>query len=183
MNKKRFFMIAFIVLLVFILIFAQSFFKDRFTDAVLTDNDVGSFKSYSSDDGNFNFSVPSNWDSTKTSGDDFNFYKINLKDNDNNITGYIDVFNTNDNLMTMAETDMKNISLNHENDKIKQEDKCVTAEYNTSVKNGFDYVNSCYYVQLKDGIVGKCTFISRADSYKDNMKQIFNSIADSMSYK
>lgn len=56
----------------------------------------------------------------------------------------------------------------------------VLVKYETKVKNGYDFNNECYYLNLGEGKTAKILFNLKSKDYKDNMKTILNTIISSI---
>ena len=49
-----------------------------------------------------------------------------------------------------------------------------------AVKNGYDFKNECYYLNLEDGKTIKVLFNLKEKEYKENIKTILNTIISSI---
>ena len=56
----------------------------------------------------------------------------------------------------------------------------VLVQYETCVKNGYEFKNECYYLNLEEGRTIKVLFNINTKDYKDNMKIIINTIISSI---
>ena len=56
----------------------------------------------------------------------------------------------------------------------------ILVQYETTIKNGYDFKNECYYLNLEEGKTVKVLFNLKEKDYKENMKTIFNTIISSI---
>lgn len=182
MNKKQLTMTLILGALMLLLIFTQRFFDNNFKEAALTNSNMGELKGYSIGNGQFIYSLPSTWKLKEMNSSEYDIYKAEFKDDDNDIIGYLELINSNDDVTTLAQKDLDNMILLHDKEKIdsykSEKRKCIKVLYKTKVKNGYKFINTNYYIPLSEGKIGKVTFIVKEDVYKDDMMVIFNSVVD-----
>ncbi|MDS0525335.1 hypothetical protein NNC19_06565 [Clostridium sp. SHJSY1] len=182
MNKKQLTMTLILGALMLLLIFTQRFFENNFKEVALVNSNMGELKEYSTTDGEFIYSLPNTWSLKNLKSDNYDIYKAEFKDDNNNIMGYVEIINSNDDVNSLAQKDLDNMVLSHDKEKIdryKSNDrKCIKVVYKTKVNKGYDFVNINYYIPLSEGKMGKITFIVKENYYKDDMMIIFNSIVD-----
>ncbi|MBD7910930.1 MULTISPECIES: hypothetical protein [Clostridium] len=180
MNKKQLTMTLILGALMLLLIFTQRFFDNNFKKVALTNSNMGELKEYSMVNGQFAYSIPSKWSLKDINSDDYDVFKAEFKGND--IMGYIELINNNDDVVSVAQKDLDNLILSHDKEKIDRyksgKRNCIKVIYKTKIKNGYTFVNINYYIPLNEGKIGKVTFIVKEDSYKDDMSVVFNSIVD-----
>ena len=96
----------------------------------------------------------------------------------------MEVINTKEDLDVFAENDLNNQYLEYFNSEIipfkNSNNAGVLVQYETSVKNGYDFKNQCYYLNLEDGKTIKVLFNLKKTEYKENMNTIFNTIISSI---
>lgn len=176
-----------LIVLMFVLIFMQELFNNNFKEVALVDNNVGQLKAYSYEDKNVYFSLPENWQSEVLKSDDYGTFKVRFKDDENNIIGYIDIISYKEDVMTLAQKDMDNMTLSHSEEKVEtyksNNRNSIRVEYTTKVNKGYKYNNTNYYIPLNEGNIAKCTFIAKEDGFKDSLKLVYNVVVDSILLK
>ena len=146
---------------------------------------ISEFKEYNFDNNNYIISLPNEWivDKKESKGQ-FISSKLNFKDKNNNINGLVEVINTKEDLNVFAESDLNNQYLEYYNSDISPfknaNNSGVVVQYETTIKNGYDFKNECYYLNLDEGKAIKILFNLNEKSYKENMKTILNSIISSI---
>jgi hypothetical protein len=185
MNKKQLIVTSILLSLMLILAIAQGFFKDNFEQVVLMDKRISEFKQYDFDEGKYIISLPSEWivDEKESEGQ-YVSYKLNFKDKNNKFNGLVEVINTKEDLDVFAENDLNNQYLEYYNSEVKSfknsNNSGVVVQYETTIKNGYDFKNECYYLNLEEGKTIKILFNIKEKDYKENMKTIFNTIISSI---
>lgn len=185
MNKKQLIVTSILLSLMLVLAITQGFFKEKFEQVALIDNGISQFKEYSFDEGNYVISLPNEWtvDEKERQGQ-YVSYKLTFKDGNNKLTGSLEIINTKEALDVFAENDLKNQSLEYSNEEVmpfkNSNNSGVLAEYNTSVKNGYNFKNECYYLDLEEGKTAKILFNLKEKDYKENIKTVFNTIISSI---
>jgi len=185
MNKKQLIVTSILLSLMLILVIAQRFFKQEFEQVVLMDQGINDFKDYEFDNGKYTISLPSEWIiEEKKSEWQYVSYKLNFKDKDNKLNGLMEVINTKEDLGVFAEADLNNQYLEYYNSQIipfkNSSNAGVLLQYDTSIKNGYNFKNQCYYLNLEEGKTVKILFNLKESSYNENMKILFNSIIKSI---
>lgn len=187
MNKKQLAVTVMLVALMFALVFIQRFFDNSFRQVALVDSNMGQLKNYTIDNKGISFSLPDKWTSEEKDNNEYSIYKVEFKDSENSIMGYIELLKCNEDIRVLAQQDINNMVLSHSKETIEAyrsvNRNAIRVEYKTKVNKGYSFINTNYYIPLKNGIVGKCTFISKESSYKDNLRLIYDSIVDSVSLK
>lgn len=182
MNKKQVMMTIVLGALMLLLIFAQKLFDNNFKEVALINSNMGELQEYDIDDADISFSLPNKWTVENIDTSQYDMYKANFKDEENKILGYIEVIKSNEDIAMLAQNDIDNMTLPHDKEKIdnykSNNRKCIIVNYKTTVKKGYTYINYNYYLPLQNEKVGKISFIVKEDSYKDDMRVIFNSIVD-----
>ena len=185
MNKKQLIVTSILLSLMLILAITQRFFKDSFQQVVLMNQGISEFKEYNFDGGKYVISLPSNWivDEKESKGQ-YISYKLNFKDKNNKLNGLVEVINTKNDLDVFAENDLNNQYLEYYNSEVipfkNSNNSGVLVQYETSIKNGYDFKNQCYYLNLEEGKTIKVLFNLKAKEYKGNMNTIFNTIISSI---
>lgn len=171
--------------LIGVLIFSQRFFKNNFKQVALLDNNISSLKEYTIENEGYIYSLPETWEVKEKSGNSYKLYQAKFKNEENNIMGYVELLNTNEDIKLLAQRDIDNTSLSHKNEKIEnysnKDLKGIKMEYTTKIDNGYSFINSNYYIRLNDKLVGKFSFIAKKGAYKDNMDAIYDVIVSSIS--
>ena len=185
MNKKQVIVMSILLSLMLILAIAQRFFKQEFEQVVLMDQGISELKDYEFNLGKYTISLPSEWivEEKKDEGQ-YVSYTLNFKDKDNKLNGLMEVINTKSDLGVFAEADLNNQYLEYYNSQIipfkNSNNSGIVVQYDTSIKNGYNFKSQCYYLNLEDGKTVKVLFNLRESSYKENMKTIFNTIISSI---
>lgn len=185
MNKKQLSVMSILVSLMLLLSITQSFFNENFNKIALTDNGINGFKKYDFDKSNYFISLPDGWTVVnKMENNQYISNVLNFKDENDKVTGSLQIINTNDKIETFAERDSQNQSLIYSNLEImpyKHKNNIgVLSTYETSIRNGYDFRNECYYLQLEKGRIIKILFNVKQYTYKENIKSVFNSIISSL---
>ena len=185
MNKKQLIVTLILLSLMLILAVTQGFFKDNFEQVVLMERGISEFKEYDFDEGKYVISLPSEWIvEEKESEGQYLIYKLNFKDKNNKFNGLVEVINTKEDLDVFAENDLNNQYLEYYNSEVipfkNSKNSGVLVQYETTIKNGYDFKNECYYLNLEEGKTIKILFNIKEKDYKENMKGIFNNIISSI---
>lgn len=185
MNKKQLIVTSILLSLMLILAITQVFFKDNFEQVVLMDRGISGFKQYNLDEGKYTISLPSEWivDEKESEGQ-YVSYKLNFKDKNNKFNGLVELINTKEDLNVFAESDLNNQYLEYYNSEVmpfkNSNNSGVLVKYDTTIKNGYDFKNECYYLNLEEGKTIKILFNLKEKDYKQNMNTIFNTIISSI---
>lgn len=185
MNKNQLIVISILLSLMLILAMTQGFFKDNFEQVVLMDRGISNFREYDFYGGKYIISLPSEWivDEKESQGQ-YVSYKLNFKDKNNKINGLVELINTKEDLDVFAENDLNNQYLDYYNSEVRpfknSNNSGVLVQYETTIKNGYDFKNECYYLKLEEGKTIKILFNLKEKDYKENMEAIFNTIISSI---
>ena len=185
MNKKQLIVTSILLALMIILAITQVFFKDSFQQVILMEQGISEFKEYDFDEGKYIISLPSKWivDEKESEGQ-YVSYKLNFKDKNNKFNGFVEVINTKKELDVFAENDLSNQYLEYYNSEVmpfkNSNNSGVLVQYETSIKNGYDFKNQCYYLNLEEGKTIKVLFNLKGQEYKGDMNTIFNTIISSI---
>lgn len=185
MNKKQLIVTSILLLLMLVLAVTQGFFNNNFEQIVLMEQGINEFKEYAFDDNKYTISLPSEWiiDKKESKGQ-YISYKLDFKDKNNKITGLVEVINTKEDINVFAEHDLNNQYLEYYNSEVmpfkSSNNSGVLVKYDTSIRNGYDFKNECYYLNLEKGKTIKVLFNLKAKDYKDNMKTVCNKIISSI---
>lgn len=184
MNKKQLIVTSVLVSLMLILVMAQRLFEEKFKQVSISGNGVSKSIDYNLED-NYAIALPEEWNVCQTeSGGDYISYTADFKDNDNNIAGIIYIINTNTDVKAFAERDLKNQSLEYSNlelTPVKVKGHLgVMSQYNTNIKDGYNFKNTCYYLELGENKILKVLFNCKTSSYNEDKKEIFDSIISSI---
>ena len=185
MNKKQLIVTVILLSLMLTLAITQGLFKTNFEQIVLMDKGISEFDKYDFDDDKYVVSLPKEWTvDEKESKGQYVSYKLNFKDKNNKITGLLEVINTKDDLDVFAESDLNNQYLEYFNSEVipfeNPNNAGVLVQYETSVKNGYDFKNECYYLNLEEGKTIKVLFNIKKNEYRENMNTILNTIISSI---
>jgi len=185
MNKKQLIVTVILLSLMLTLAITQGLFKTNFEQIVLMDKGISEFDKYDFDDDKYVVSLPKEWTvDEKESKGQYVSYKLNFKDKENKLTGLLEVINTKEDLDVFAENDLNNQYLKYFNSKVisfkNSNNAGVLVQYDTSVKNGYDFKNQCYYLKFEDGKTIKVLFNLKKTEYMENMNTIFNTIISSI---
>ena len=185
MNKKQLIVTSILLSLILILAVTQRFFKQDFEQVVLMDQGISDFKEYEFEEGKYTISLPNQWivEEKKSEGQ-YVSYKLNFRDKDNKLNGFMELINTKEDLGVFAEADLNNQYLENYNSEImpynNPTNSGILVNYDTSIKNGYNFKNQCYYLNLEEGKTAKVLFSIKENSYKENMKSIFTTIISSI---
>lgn len=185
MNKKQLIVTSILLSLMLLLSIVQGFFEENFKQVSLIDNGINEFREYNFDESNYIISLPNEWTVIEKMGDNQYITNVlNFTDGNNKLTGSLQIINTQDPIDVFAEKDSKNQSLKYSNLEIMPyKDKNnigVLSTYETSIRNGYDFKNQCYYLQLEEGKIVKILFNVKNENYKENIKSVFISIVSSV---
>jgi len=185
MNKKQLIVMSILLSLMLLLAITQKLFKDNFEQVIFMNQGISEFKEYNFDDSRYIISLPNEWivDQKESKGQ-YISCKLNFKDENNKINGLVEVINTKVDLNVFAENDLNNQYLNYYNSEIipfkNSNNSGVLAQYETTIKDGYDFKNECYYLNLEEGKTVKILFNINEKSYRQNMKTILNAITSSI---
>ncbi|CAG9703161.1 hypothetical protein [Clostridium neonatale] len=185
MNKKQLIVTSILICLMLLLSIVQGFFNKNFNKVALTNNGINEFKEYNFDKSNYIISLPNEWTVVERMGDNQYINNVlNFTDGNNKLTGSLQIINTNDEIETFAERDSKNQSLKYSKLEIMpykyKSNIGVLSTYETTIRNGYDFKNQCYYLQFEKGKIVKILFNVKEKNYKENIKSVFNSIVSSV---
>ena len=181
MNKKQLVLTSGLAVLMIMLIFCQFFFKSNFERAVLRDNSISSFRQYNFAGNKYNISLPDKWQIINNidKGDTIYFFN-----EDKTISGCLQVFNDRKSIEEFAKQDCKNQILKYNNLKIMpykdKNNSGILSSYITSINDGYDYQNKCYYLKMGNNKIVKILFNINNEFYKENSYKVFNSIVTSV---
>lgn len=185
MNKKQLIVTSILLSLMLLLVITQGLFKNNFEQVVLIEQGIHEFKEYDIEEGKYIISLPSEWVvEEKESKGQYVSYKLDFKDKNNKINGVLEIINTKEELNVFAENDLNNQYLEYFNSEVipfkNSYNSGVLAQYDTTIKNGYDFKNECYYLNLEEGKTIKVLFNLKEKEYKENMKAIVNTIISSI---
>lgn len=188
MNKKQLIVTSVLLSLMLVLAITQRFFKDNFDGVVLMDQGVSQLKDYNFNENKNVISLPNNWivDEKESKGQ-YVSCTLDFKDKENGIKGSLQLINTKEDLNVFAENDLNNQSLEYYNSEVvpfnNANNSGVLAQYETSIKNGYDFKNECYYLSFGESKMLKVSFYFKERDYKENMNTLFNTIISSIRTK
>lgn len=184
MKKKQVLMTAILVALVMILVFSQRFFGDNFKQVALLDNNISFLNEYVIAEQKYSYSLPETWVVKEKLGNSYKLYQAEFKSEENNIMGYVELLSTEEDVKSLAQKDIDNLSLKCSKEKIENYScknyKGIKIEYTTKIEGGYSFVNSNYYLKLSNNQVCKFSFTAKKGSYKDNMNTIYDVIVSSI---
>ncbi len=185
MNRKQLIIMSILLSLMLTLAITQGFFKDNFKQVVLMEQGISEFKEYDFDEGKYVISLPNEWSvDEKEDKGQYVSYKLDFRDKSNKITGLLEIINTKEDLNVFAANDLDNQYLEYSNSEIipfkDSNNSGVLAQYDTTIKNGYDFKNQCYYLNLEEGKTIKILFNIKEKEYKENINTIFNTIISSI---
>jgi hypothetical protein len=185
MNKKQLIVTSILVLLMLVLVITQGFFKNNFEQVVLMNQGISDFSKYTLDGNKYTISLPSEWMiEQKESSGQYVSYRLDFKEPNNKLTGLVEVINTKEDLNVFAEKELNNQYLEYYNSKVmpfkNSNNSGVLVRYDTSIRNGYDFKNECYYLNFGEGQTIKVLFNFKAKYYKENVEIVFNTIISSI---
>lgn len=181
MNKKQFIVTSILILLMLILTITQGFFKNNFEQVIFMEEGISQFRQYALEDDKYTISLPNEWsiDEKKSEGQ-YISYELDFKDKDNKLMGLVQIINTKEDLNVFAENELNNQYLEYYNPQIttfkNSNNSGVLVKYDTSIRNGYNFKNECYYLNLNNGKTLKVLFNIKEEYYKENIKIICNNI-------
>jgi len=175
MNRKRWLVTTTVVMLMCILFSMQVFFEENFKEAIITDN---SYKKCEINTENYTFLLPNDWTISENNRDILEKNSLNFKDDKTHTSGLIEIINTNEDVEKFAKKDLSNQSLKYSNVKFYPYKNGILAEYDTSIPNGYDYKNNCYYIKLEQEKIAKILFNSNKIYWKEENTKIFSNIIE-----
>lgn len=185
MNKKQLIVISVLVFSMLVLAVSQGFFESNFHRISTTDKVVNQFKEYKLNIDECLISIPCEWtvDEEKSEGQ-YISYKLKFKSTNEDITGIIQVINTKEDVDVFADRDVKNQLLKFSNLKMSpinnQNKNGILSEYTTSIRNGNNYNNKCYYLALNDNQIVKILFNIRNTCLNDDTNLVLKDIISSL---
>jgi len=185
MNKKQLIVTSILLSLMLVLAITQRFFKQEFEQVVLIEQGISDFKEYEFEEDKYTISLPSQWivEEKKSEGQ-YVSYKLYFRDKENKLNGFMEVINTKADLRVFAEADLNNQYLEYYNSQIMpfkdSNNSGILVQYDTSIRNGYNFKNECYYLNLEEGKTVKVLFNVKESSYKENIKSVFNTIISSI---
>lgn len=184
MNKKQILMTSILIVLMLILVFSQKLFNNSFKEVALLDNNIDSLDEYQVINQGYVYSLPEGWSVKEKEGNSYVLYEAEFNDKDKNIIGYFQIIDTQEDIKSLAQNDINKVTLSHSKEKIENYKnsnwKGIRVEYKTNIKGGYSFINSIYYIGLKDNKVGKISFSIKERQYKDNMNAIFDTLVSSV---
>lgn len=183
MNKKQLIVTSVLVSLMIILVITQSLFKEKFEQVSINANGANKSIGYNIEDG-YVISLPEKWNIEQEENEgEYISYTANFNDN-NKTAGTLYVINTDTDVKSFAERDLKNQTLEYSNlEMIPFKSKSyygIQAKYDTSIKDGYKFKNTCYYLDLGNKKIAKILFNCKSDGYNENEKMVFDSIISSI---
>lgn len=184
MNKKQLIVTSVLVSLMIILVITQPLFKEKFEQVSINANGANKSIGYNIEDG-YVISLPEEWNiEQEENAGEYISYAAKLKDNNEKTTGTLYIINTDDDVKSFAERDLKNQSLEYSNLEMTPfKSKTyygIQAKYDTSIKDGYKFKNTCYYLDLGNKKIAKVLFNCKLDRYNENEKMVFDSIISSI---
>lgn len=181
MNKKQLIVTSILLLLMLVLVITQGFFKKNFEQVVLMDQGISEFTEYTFGDDKYTISLPSEWTvEEKESKGQYVSYRLDFKDKNNKLTGLVEVINTKEDLNVFAEKELSNQYLEYYNSEVipfkNSNNSGVLVRYDTSIKNGYNFKNECYYLNFEKDQTIKVLFNIKTQYYKDNIETVLSSI-------
>lgn len=187
MNKKQLIVTSVLVLSMLVLAIFQGFFNNNFERISTSDKVVNEFKEYKLNTDECFISLPNEWTvNEEDSKGSYISYELKFKSTNADITGIIQVINTKEDVEVFANRDVKKQSLKFSDFKISpisDKDKSgILSEYTTSIRNGNDYTNKCYYLVLNDNQIVKVLFNIKNTDLNNNteiiLKEVISSLKD-----
>lgn len=182
MNKKQTAITVLLLSLMFLLAILQGFFVDNFSRVRVSENSH-QFKEYSFE--GYSIELPEEWIvDEKENKDGYISYNITFKSKDNTTSGLVQIINTQNDIKNYAEADLKKQSLNYYNNEITpfedSETVGVLSKYDTNIKDGYSYINECYYLKGENGQIIKVLFNISKNSYSKEAEDRCLKIASSI---
>lgn len=182
MNKKQTAITVLLLSLMFLLAISQGFFVDNFSRVRISENSH-QFKEYAFEE--YSIEFPEEWTiDEKENKDGYISYNINFKSKDNATSGLVQVINSQKDVRNYAEADLNKQSLEYYNNEIMpfedSESIGVLSKYNTNIKDGYSYINECYYIKGTNGQIIKVLFNISKNSYSKETEDICLKIASSI---
>ena len=185
MNKKQITVTFILAVLMISLIFVQRFFNNKFEDMAIINQNMGRLEEYYLNNGKYSYKLPESWSVEEVVSSGTDVYRVDFKDSTNNIIGNIQLIDNNEHdIKTIAETDVNNMILERNKEDVENfksgDKKGIKVKYKTKVSNGYNYINSSYYIPMEKSERIKVTFIVKEDNYNDDMVSVFDIIVRSI---
>ena len=185
MNKKQLIVTSVLLLSMLVLAVSQEFFNKNFERISTFDKVTNEYKEYSLNTNECVISLPDDWSvNEENSEGEYISYQLRFNSTNDDITGIIQVINTKENVEVFANRDVKNQLFKFSDLKISPintEDKNgVLSEYTTSIKNGNDYKNKCYYLVLNDNQIVKVLFNVKDNDLNSKNTSVLEAVISSL---
>lgn len=184
MNKKKVIMTFLLLILILLLTFSQGFFNNSFKEVALMDNNIGELKEYTINTGQQKLYLPEDLMLVDGKVNEYITYQGVFKGENNFLSGYIEILNSDSDVKELAQKDMNNLSLEHGKEKIEsyKDDnwKGMRVSYISKLSTGKRFVNNVYYINIDTNKIAKFTFLVDEEIYKDSMKYMFDIIVSKM---
>lgn len=185
MNKKQITVTFILAVLMVSLVVVQRFFNNKFENIAITNQNMGKLEEYYLKNGKYSYKLPESWSVEELVSSSTDLCRIDFKDSTNNIIGSIQMIENDENdIKTIAEIDINNMILERNEEEVENfksgNKKGIKVKYKTKVNNGYNYINSSYYIPMEKGERIKVTFIVKEDNYNDDMVSVFDIIVRSI---
>ncbi|MFD3158480.1 hypothetical protein ACFIJ5_16765 [Haloimpatiens sp. FM7330] len=186
LNGKKIGVTLIIIGLMLMLIVFEKNFDHRLKFAALMHSNINSLKEYSILDNKYTYKLPEEWKTKKRQfqGKEI-IYHNEFASKDNNIYGFVQVWNINKSLKKFLE-DSKQIALEQNviNDyKIEQfnvnNEKGYLVTYSLVDGKNYTYNSYEYFIKREEGFL-RFSFFVRKENFKENMPTIFQTIVNTL---
>ncbi|MBL4931439.1 hypothetical protein [Clostridium paridis] len=185
MNKKQLAITVMLLFLMGLLFVGQGIFDEKFKMIALMNNNISTFKEYSSKDEEVKFLLPQEWSTTTQSfPGNYILYNNNFSDSKLGIYGYIQLINYTEDEEKLIEFDKKYIKdeiKDYEKEQLKDKKYHGSkVSFQTIDNKSNKYINRIYYIRLDEEKIAKIAFKVNSNDYKESYENIFTSIVDSV---
>lgn len=179
-NKRKTGLAIIMVGLMILIIGLGNYFEEKLKIATLTQNNIGSFKTYKIEE-KITYGLPESWISseTKVSNEKIKYHSDFISD-DNIIKGYIELWDENEDIQSIIKENEKHIKgIGIDDYKVVRsnigKDEAYVMQYNISLSKDDFYRTYDYFLNLNGNKI-KSSFYIKDKSYKENIPIIFENI-------
>lgn len=187
-DRKKLGIVIIMIGLMIVMLAAFDNLGEKLKSAVLLQNDIKALKNYEFKNENFSYQLPSNWQTKeqKFEGGEI-IYHNDFKSDDSNIQGFVEVWNTKNDLKKFIE-DSKAVAL--QNGKFKYFNvqpitfngrEGYLINYNMLTPGNKYYIAYEYFFRGKNRFY-RISFFVNEKNYNEGMSALFKTIAETFTY-
>lgn len=185
MNRKQVAVTSILIFFMFLLAITQHLFNGNFERINSVESILSKEKQYKFNSDNYMVCFPKEW-MINDQDNILGYVECRLKfySPNNNVNGMLEIINTEQDIQTFSNKDLRHQSLNYQNCKNEVFDfknfNGVVYTYSTSIADKYHFNNECYYIKLSDNKLMKILFNYRSEYYSDNARTICREIVTSI---